>query len=83
MFKNTQELKDFILWSRSNGVKAFKIDETGTQIEFTELAFIDLSEANSMPSPTGLKEESTSSKTLVDTLEDANEDEDLFWSTNT
>lgn len=83
MFKNTQELKDFILWARATGIKAFKVDSEGTQIEFSELAFVDRLEANLMPSPTGLKEETASSKVLVDTLEGGNDDEDLFWSTNT
>jgi len=79
MFKTTQELQDFILWAKGAKVKAFKIGDT--EVEFTELAFIDaISEIE--PEAVLKTEEKNTSKTLVDTLteEDLNDDELLDWS---
>jgi hypothetical protein len=39
MFKNAQELKNFILWCKSEKVKAFKNDNI--QFEMSDLAFVE------------------------------------------
>jgi len=79
MFKNSQELKDFILWCLQQRIKSVQVGET--KVEFSDYAFIDILTAP--PANSGLgpqSEEKDTSKTLVDTMQmDAKEEEDLLF----
>lgn len=79
MFKTAQDLKQFILWCKSQKVKAFKNDNI--QFELSDIAFIEteISMSNELKDI-----DEFDSKTLVDTdTESDKEDEDLlYWSSN-
>lgn len=78
MFNNQKELKDFILWCKSQKVKSFKNDNT-------EFVLSDLAIAEQLIADSDEPElDSLSSKLLTDTdPEQESEDEDLlYWSTN-
>jgi len=81
MFKTTSELRDFIVWAKLQRLKSFKAGQI--EVTFSDLAFL---EAMDEPLPGVQKtEEKNTSKTLVDTLSDADlEDEELLnWSSRT
>jgi hypothetical protein len=91
MTKDAKELKDFIEWAKSQRIKRIKVSKGTTEVEFSDLAFIDglgvddLSNAysaNASTSTPRVKEEASTSKTLTDTLQPnaSEEDEDLYWS---
>lgn len=72
MFKTSEELKAFIIWAKSQGLKKAKVGDI--EFELSELSYV-----NEM---TDKKEELDSSKLLVDTenLDQKEQDELLFWS---
>lgn len=72
MFKNIKELKEFITWCKSQGIKTAKVGEI--TFEISEITYVN--EVGQ------IKEELGSSKTLVDTDESSKKEEDelLFWS---
>ena len=78
MLSNTQEIKKFIEWCKTNKVKSFSNGDIA--FELSELSFVkELTEPE-------LREKTTQAydETLVDTAKQEleNEDEDLmFWST--
>jgi len=79
MFKNTEELKDFIIWCKSTKVKSFNFKDIS--IELSELAFVEdqiISEQAIQAQKTKLE----NTETLADTEEEDSEelDELLFWS---
>lgn len=76
MFKTVDQLKDFITWARTQGLKRAKVGSI--EIELSELAF----EAPSEPEPTKSFE---NTDTMTDTEEMSKEEYDkiLFHSTNT
>ncbi len=78
MFKSAQDLKEFILWCKSQKVKSFK--NTDIQFELSDLSFLE--ELSSTTSSEEIDE--FDSQTLTDTDEEASkEDEDLlYWSSN-
>lgn len=74
MFKDTKELQDFILWCRKGRIKTVQVGDI--KVEFSDLAFID-EIAVVEPETT---EEKDTSKTLVDTDQQTDEEDLLFWS---
>lgn len=79
MFKNSQELKDFILWCLQQRIKSVQVGET--KVEFSDYAFLDLvTGGQSLDGMAMPNEERNTSKTLVDTLQaDTQEEEDLLY----
>lgn len=85
MFKSTQDLQEFISWAKQQRIELVKIGDV--EVRFSTLAFIDLetgalnqdSELATKPAKT---EERNTSKTLVDTLENVEEEDEelLTWS---
>lgn len=75
MFKDINELKEFLIWCRSQKVKKVML-ETGTSVEFSDLAFVEDLQTDSKEMFLGSK------STLMDTLKpnQKEDDEDLFWS---
>lgn len=39
MFKNTEDLKDFIIWSKSQKIKRIKLD--AIEVEFSDIAHLE------------------------------------------
>lgn len=79
MFKTAQELQQFIIWCKSQKVKAFKHDQV--QFELSDLAFVtDYDEPAKVEKDLSFHD----SKTLTETDKESDaEDEDLlFWSSN-
>jgi hypothetical protein len=79
MIKDVNELKEFILWARSQKVKTFKINEIS--IEMSEYAFLaDVAEQFPVEGPTKAPEQ-TIQTDLIDASEaEKPTNEDLFWS---
>lgn len=77
MFKNTDEIKKFILWCKEHKVKCFKLGDL--EVELSEISFIPDEELMA-PKPPAF----TNSATLTDTEEvsEKEEEELLYWSTN-
>lgn len=73
MFKTTQDLKEFFLWCLQNGIESVKVQDV--EVKFSNIAFLDKIASNS-----AVLEEKSTSKTLVDTLTDAEDEELLTWS---
>lgn len=74
MFKNLQEVKDFINWAKENKVKSFKINDIA--FELSELSFLpDSNQAN-----IDLKEAIGDTLTDTEKVDNVEEDELLFWS---
>lgn len=81
MFETTQELKDFILWCHSVKIKTIKVGNT--EVQFSDLAFLDSLTDLGTDMPLKANEERDTSQTLVDAAPKPNEAEDedmLFWS---
>jgi hypothetical protein len=79
MFSNPKDLKEFIIWAKSQKLRRLKVKDV--EFELSEIAFVD----DQINLAENLKETSLqSSKTLVDTEEinPNEEDELLFWSSN-
>jgi hypothetical protein len=78
MFKNPEDLLQFLLRCRNAKIKAIKVGDI--EVSFSELAFVDAVVAEEIGT-----EQRNTSKTLVDTLPaetTASEDDELlFWST--
>lgn len=77
MFKNINDLKEFITWAKENKLKSVSIDDIA--FEISELSFVEQLE-QAKPSLTEV-----TGDTLVDTSEEMTpeeEDETLFWSSN-
>lgn len=76
MFSNPEDLLRFLLQCRDARIQAIKVGDI--EVKFSELAFID----SVVEASTGNEQRNTS-KTLVDTLpNNQQEDEELlFWST--
>lgn len=77
MFKNAQELKDFILWCQQAKIKAVKVDQI--EVQFHDLAFLDNYEAI-----TEKELEAQANAEASEPIEAQKKDEDdlLFWSSN-
>lgn len=77
MFKNTDEIKTFILWCKENKVKSFKLGDLS--VELSEISFIPEEELTAPNAPAF-----TNSATLLDTENESNKDNEelLYWSTN-
>ena len=78
MLTNIQELLDFIEYAKEQKIKSFQIGEI--KVDFSELAFIDQLASDGSMGRRMQTEEKDTSKTLVDTLSEDNEDDLLFWS---
>ena len=81
MFDNSEKLKEFILWAKSQRIETVKIGEI--EVRFSNLAFIDdlASLEQELTAPVSAKtEERNTSKTLVDTLSTDDDEELLTWS---
>ena len=77
MIKDLQSLRELIVYAKSQGVQGFKIGDV--EVSFSPFAFTDL--ANTPEEAPKANEERNTSKTLVDTMEPSQEDEELlFWS---
>lgn len=82
MFKTTQDLKEFILWAKDQRIEAVKVGDV--EVKFSTLAFLvpdemNLDQETAKPAST---EERNTSKTLVDTLTNTDEEDEelLTWS---
>jgi hypothetical protein len=77
MFKTVSELQEFILWAKKERVESFKAGDV--EVSLSAYAFIDaISELS--PEPQSHKtEERNTSKTLVDTLNTTEDDEELLF----
>jgi len=78
MFKDTQELKDFILWCRDQRIKSVSTGQL--TVEFSDYAFLDVVMPVAESAFDKLSEERDTSKTLVDSMQvDPKEEEDLLF----
>lgn len=78
MLNNIDDVKAFIIWAKSQGIKRIKLSDI--EVEISDITIATESEART----TGLlSEERSSSKTLTDTeTVDASEEQELLmWST--
>lgn len=74
MFKDIQNLLEFIENAKKANIKSFQIGDI--KVEFSDFAFVE-NIANVPKS-----EERSTSKTMVDTLSGEEDEELLFWSSN-
>ena len=86
MFKNSDELKEFILWAKREKIQQFVVGDT--QIVFSTLALVDEPVPNlhmgQLAVPVGTEEKDTTKTWADEKPEDPeNEDELLFWSSQT
>jgi hypothetical protein len=82
MIKSIDELKEFILWSKSQKVKSIKVGDI--VIEISDLAFIegfqDLGTSEPDKKTPDISVPSTSTRLPDGNQQPAEEDEDLYWS---
>lgn len=78
LFETVAQVQAFVAWAKAIGLKRAKIGDV--ELELSDLALLPLA---SETGPKGTEERDTS-KTLTDTLtpDAKQEDEDLFWSSN-
>ena len=80
MISDLAQLKRLIKWAQTNKVKKLKIDNV--EFELSELSFVDSIEVPLDQLMSNMSEYNT--ETLTDTLKDqkTEDDQDLFWSSN-
>lgn len=81
MISNIDQLKNFIIWCKSNKIK--KMDIGDIKFEISELDFISEEGKSLNIQNSNLGKYNT--ETLTDTIDDnmdPSEDPDLYWSTN-